>query len=77
MDTIIERLTPIFRNVFEQNDLIIDETLSPKTVENWDSMTHTMLIEEIEKEFGIKFKRKDLKELENVSDIISKISSYL
>lgn len=72
---IINRLTPIFRKVFGDDNLTLADELSALDVENWDSLTHMLLITEIETDFSIKFKLKDLNKMLNVGDMITIISS--
>jgi acyl carrier protein len=72
---IINRLTPIFRKVFGDDNLTLTDELSALDVENWDSLTHMLLITEIETDFSIKFKLKDLNKMLNVGDMITIISS--
>jgi acyl carrier protein len=74
---IVKKLTPVFRNVFADNALEISDELSALEVENWDSLSHMLLIAEIEKDFAIKFKLKDLNKMANVGDMIAIISSKL
>lgn len=68
---IIEKLTPIFREVLEKNDLVLTDELSANDVENWTSLTHMLIMTKIEETFGITFKLKELKKLQNVGDMIS------
>jgi len=74
---IVEKLTPVFRNVFANNTLQITDELSALDVENWDSLSHMLLIAEVEKNFAIKFKLKDLNKMANVGDMIAIINSKL
>lgn len=74
---IVKKLTPVFRNIFADNALEISDELSALEVENWDSLSHMLLIAEIEKVFAIKFKLKDLNKMANVGDMIAIISSKL
>lgn len=74
---IISTLEPIFRKVFGNNTIEVDETLSAADVENWDSLTHIYMISEVETAFNIKFKLKELNKLRNVGDLISIISDKL
>ncbi len=74
---IVIRLTPVFRNVFRDNTLEITDELSAHDVENWDSLSHMLLIAEVENQFAIKFKLKDLNKMRNVGDMITVISSKL
>lgn len=76
-EEIVEKLTPVFRKVFADKSLVITEELSAPDVENWDSLSHMLLISEVENEFAIKFKLKDLNKMANVGDMISIIGSKL
>lgn len=71
---IIDKLTNIFRNLFEDDKIQLTERLSAKDVDNWDSLTHMLLISEIESSFSIKFSLKDLNKLENVGNLVELIS---
>jgi len=74
---IVNRLTPVFRKVFADNTLVITDQLSALDVEKWDSLSHMLLIAEVENEFTIKFKLKDLNKMANVGDMIAIIESKL
>lgn len=68
---ITEKLTPIFREVLEMNDLVLTDELSANDVENWTSLTHMLIMTKIEENFGVTFKLKELKKLQNVGDMIT------
>ena len=74
---IAEKLTPVFRKVFANNTLELTDELSALDVENWDSLSHMLLISEVESSFAIKFRLKDLNKMANVGDMIDIISSKL
>jgi acyl carrier protein len=76
-EEIVNKLTPVFRKVFSNSALIVTDGLSATDVENWDSLSHMLLIAEVEKTFSIKFKLKDLNRMANVGDMISVICSKL
>ena len=76
-EEILSRLTPVFRKVFGDNSLVIMDQLSALDVEKWDSLSHMILIAEVENEFTIKFKLKDLNKMANVGDMIAIIESKL
>ena len=71
------KLTVIFRSTFSNNSLVLTDGLTANEVENWDSLTHMLLITEIENSFSIKFKLKDLNKMRNVGDMINIIISKL
>lgn len=74
---ITSKLTPIFKKVFSNESIVLTDTLNANDVDNWDSLTHMLLISEIEEVFAIKFKLKELNKMRNVGDMIEIILSKL
>jgi acyl carrier protein len=74
---VFNKLTGIFRNVFNNDSLILTNELTANDVEGWDSLSHMLLITEIEGSFSIKFKLKDLNKMRNVGDMVDIIISKL
>ena len=74
---IVSKLTNIFRNVFSNDSLVLTNELTANDIVQWDSLSHMLLITEIESSFSIKFKLKDLNKMRNVGDMIDIISSKL
>ncbi len=72
---IIEKLTRIFRTVFNDEAIVLRDDLTANDVANWDSLTHMMMIGEVEKDFSVKFKLKELGKLEDVKSLIDLIES--
>ena len=71
--TTIERLTPIFRDIFDRDDLVLTPALTARDVAEWDSLSHIRLIVAVEKEFGVKFALGELQSLQNVGEMIALI----
>jgi len=67
---ITERLQIIFTNVFSTPDIQVTDDLNAEKVDRWDSLTHLTMIAEVENEFGVKFKLKELISMKNVGDMI-------
>ncbi len=67
---IMEKLTTVFQQIFDNPDLPLTDSMTAGDVDNWDSLTHMVLIGEIEKEFGIKFKLKELNQMNRVGSLI-------
>ena len=74
---IIEKLTAVFHEVFNDNNIVLSDEMTAKDVENWDSLTHMLMITKVEETFGIKFKLKELNKLKMVGDLISTIETKL
>ncbi len=75
--SITERLTPIFRKTFNDDNIVVNEGLTANDVANWDSLTHMLLIGEVENSFDVKFKLKELGRLDNVGSLVALIESKL
>lgn len=72
-----EKLTEIFRDVFDDETIEISNETTAADIEDWDSLTHITLISEIEDGFGVKFSMKDVLLLKNVGemmDLLAKIA---
>lgn len=67
--TIHERLTDVFRSVFDDESIEIGDTMTAADVAGWDSIAHISLIFAVEDEFGIKFSTSDLSGLGSVGDL--------
>ena len=71
------KLQQIFRKTFDENSLEIHEGMGAQDVEEWTSLTHTLMIAEVEKTFGIKFKLKEIIQFEQVSDLLDAIERHI
>jgi len=69
MDSIIEELQPIFRDILDQPDLVLTRESNANNVEDWDSLAHINLVTSIEKHYKIKFALGELQELKDVGDM--------
>lgn len=74
---VISKLTDIFREIFNNEDIILDIKMTAKDIDNWDSLTHMLLIGKIEEKFAIKFKLKELNNLDNVGNLIEIINEKI
>jgi acyl carrier protein len=60
----------IFNDVFEIKDIVINDELSQKDVEDWDSIGHVRLVIAIQEEFNIDIPIEDTISLSTVGKII-------
>jgi acyl carrier protein len=63
------RLTDIFRMVFEDEDLQLTASTMAADVDGWDSVAHISLIFAVEEEFGFQFSSSELDTIQNVGDM--------
>ena len=69
-EEIFEKLNEIFREVFEDDNIVVTETTSAADIEDWDSLTHITLVSSVEEEFDIKFAMKDVIGMKNVGEMV-------
>lgn len=74
---IVGKLTAIFNEIFNDNSIVLRDDMTAGDVENWDSLTHMLMITKVEEVFGIKFKLKELNKLKMVGDLVGIIESKL
>ena len=77
MSNILEKLQPIFQDIFEDDDLLITAESSADSVEGWDSLAHIVLIFAIEQEFKIKFALGELEAMKDVGDMVELMQKKL
>ena len=67
----------IFRDIFDEKDLIIENGTTSNDIEGWDSLNHIGIISAAEKEFRIKFALGELSTLKDVGSMIDLIIEKL
>lgn len=73
--SVFDKLTPLLRDVFDNDDLLATPELTAKEVEGWDSLGNVRLFLEIEKAFAMRFSATEITSLKNVgqlADLIEK-----
>jgi acyl carrier protein len=70
---IYARLTGIFQDVFDDDDITATPELTAKDVDGWDSLAHIRLMLTIEKSFKVKFSTAELGRLQNVGELATLI----
>ncbi|MDB5982533.1 MAG: acyl carrier protein [Pseudomonas sp.] len=73
-DAIYSRLTEIFQDVFDEDDLVIAPDMTADDVSGWDSLSHVRLILTVSKSFGIKFSASEVASFKNVGELATAIS---
>lgn len=69
-EEVFEKLNEIFREVFEDETIVVTDTTSAADIEDWDSLTHITLVSSVEDEFDIKFSMKDVIGMKNVGEMV-------
>ncbi|MBQ9135774.1 MAG: acyl carrier protein [Lachnospiraceae bacterium] len=74
---ILEELQEIFRDVFDDDELVISNETTADDIEDWDSLSHMQLVVQIEKAYNIKFTIAEMKKTANVGEFIEMIEGKL
>lgn len=76
-NSIIAKMTDIFRDVLDDDTLVLTEEMTAADVDGWDSLAHMQLISEIEDEFGINFTLGEVNGFKNVGELIASVEKHL
>lgn len=72
-----ERLQDIFRDVFDDDSIVLTDETTASDIEDWDSFAQMNLIVAMEKEFKIKFNVQEINSLKNVGEMISLLQNRI
>lgn len=76
-EEIYEKLNEVFRDVFDDESITVNDETVASDVEGWDSLAHINLMATVQEEFEIKIPMKDIVELKNVGDLVNIIESQV
>ena len=74
---IFKKLTEVFHDVFDDDTIELSDTTTASDIEDWDSLTHIMLLSAVEDAFGIKFDMKAVQGLKDVGAMVNLIEEQL
>ena len=74
---VLSRTQSIFRDVFDDENLILKRETSAHDIKDWDSLAQVNIVVACESEFGIKFELNDIMKLISVGDIVDAIERIL
>ena len=69
MEEIYERLNEVFRDVFDDDSIEVNEDTTANDIEDWDSLNHITLIDAVESEFGVHFTMGEVSGMKNVGEM--------
>lgn len=77
MDSTLEEVQSIFRDVLDQPDLKLTRESNGRNVADWDSLAHINLVTAVAARYKIKFALGELEDLKDVGDMIDLIKVKL
>jgi len=75
MPSPFEQLQSVFRDVFENDRLVLDRNMTARDLPGWDSLAHVTLLIAIERAFGIRFSLMEVHSLESVGALLDQIEA--
>ena len=76
-EEIYGKLNEVFQDVFDDEDIKVNDATVASDVDGWDSLEHINLIVAVERCFGIKFTMGETTGLKNVGEMVDKIIAHL
>lgn len=72
-----EKLDEVFQDVFDDEDIHVEESTTSADIEDWDSLEHINLVVAVEKAFGIKFNMGEVNTMKDVGAMVDIILSRI
>ena len=70
---IYQKLATVFREVFDDESIVVRPDLTADDVEEWDSLSHIRLVLSVERAFGTRFTASEISKLKNVQGLVDLI----
>jgi acyl carrier protein len=68
------RIRRVFREVFNDGQMEIWDSMSARDIAGWDSLAQVKLLIGLEEEFGVKFSTREVTQLDSVAKIKEALS---
>ena len=69
------RVEEVFRDIMDNEDIVLNDNTTANDIEEWDSLTQIQLVVAIEKEFSIKFTAQEITNWKNVGEMLDCIAA--
>ena len=69
-EEVFQRLTNVFREVFDDEDIELMETTTAEDIEDWDSFEHINLVVAVEEEFSFKIPMGKVVTMKDVGEMV-------
>ena len=74
---ILEKINVLARDIFDDEDLVLEPDTISEDVDDWDSANHIRLMVAIMEEFHIEFKGSEVAAPDNVGELVDLVASKL
>ena len=69
-EEIFHKLDEVFQDVFDDDEISVNEETTANDFEDWDSLEHINLVVAVEKCFDIKFTMGEVTSMKNVGEMV-------
>ena len=69
MHDLMPEIQELFRDVFDDDKIVIKRDSNASNVEEWDSLAHVNLVTAVEQKYKIKFALGELQAMKNVGEM--------
>ena len=76
-DGTLARLQDVFRDVFDNDELVINRQTTAADIDDWDSINHVNLVLAVEREFKVRLSSSGIANLKNVGELVDLLGSAL
>lgn len=68
-ESVLTRVQEIFRDVLEDDGIVLRYETTANDIPEWDSLNHIALVVNIEKQFKLQFTAKEIQDFKNVGEM--------
>jgi acyl carrier protein len=76
-EAILETVNAVFRDVLDNEGIVLTDKTTAKEVAEWDSLSHIQLVVAVEKRFQIRFSSREIQNWNNIGEMIDSIVAKL
>lgn len=74
---IITKLNVVFKDVLDNDEIVLAAATTANDIEEWDSISHIQLIVAIEKYFKIRFNSSEIRTWRNIAEMCESIKNKI
>ena len=71
---IFAQLNSVFREVFDDDSIVVTPATTAHDIEDWDSLNHITLISAVEDAFGVRFTMGEVSSMKDVGEMVEIIA---